>query len=255
MPQIHVPIPWRRKPPPGVPLDSRKKSGILGYYAFNEAGGDPRDLSGNGNHGTWNGTGQHWARGVATLDGSSDYVDVGTGVEVLGDHTIIAHLKVDDNSLRVGIVGNLILAGLLGYTFEMVGAGGGAAGELAYFNAGTGWEHSTAIVASGIWTTVAVAVDVNVGVRFYIDGIDVGGVADTSSAPNSGAASTKIGQNYIGQEFGGEMDVVMIFNRCLNPSKIAQISSNPWHLHEPMVIPVPVAAVPVTFVPQINMVM
>ena len=254
MAQIHISVPWTRKPPPGVPLDAKKKSGLLGYYAFNEAAGNPRDLSGNGNHGTWSGTGQQWARGVAQFDGSSDYIDVGTGVEVLGDHTIIARLKVTNNDLRAGIVGSLVLTGLKGYTFEIKGTSG-TAGEIAYFNNGTGWEYSTGTFSSGVWATVAVAVDIDVGLRFYIDGVDAGGVADSSSAPNADADPTKIGQNYVAQEFGGEMDVVMIFNRYLSPAEIAQISSNPWHLHEPVMVSVPVAAAPSAFIPQINMVM
>ena len=57
------------------------KTGLVGYWSFEEnTGTKVGDMSGNGNHGTWTGTGSHWTTGKfgkgGSFNGSSDYVDV-----------------------------------------------------------------------------------------------------------------------------------------------------------------------------------
>ena len=64
-----------------VPGDSTSCAVPVGEWKFDEkTGGSVNDTSGNGNVGTWYGTGTHWNRGVfgsaGNFNGSSDYISI-----------------------------------------------------------------------------------------------------------------------------------------------------------------------------------
>ncbi len=67
---------WRAHRAEGLPQP------VLRLPFWEGAGPKALDLSGFGNDGTWNGTGTHWGGGVAKLNGTDDYIDLGTGILV-----------------------------------------------------------------------------------------------------------------------------------------------------------------------------
>ena len=75
--------------------------GPVGYWKMDEGTGNPADSSGNGNNGTWNGTGSHWTNGkygkAGNFDGSSDYVSLSSSglVTATSDYTIEAWVNPD----------------------------------------------------------------------------------------------------------------------------------------------------------------
>ncbi|OGI25653.1 MAG: hypothetical protein A3J76_01600 [Candidatus Moranbacteria bacterium RBG_13_45_13] len=66
-----------------VPGDATSCAAPVGEWKFDEkTGGTANDTSGNGNVGTWYGTGTHWARGkygsAGSFNGSDDYIQAGS---------------------------------------------------------------------------------------------------------------------------------------------------------------------------------
>ena len=84
--------------------------GLVGWWMFSErAGGLLHDLvhpGKSGNHGTWSGSGDHWAGGAGQFDGSTDYIALGnTGL--LGTNTAVAlsawvYPRADEFSVILG---------------------------------------------------------------------------------------------------------------------------------------------------------
>jgi|GEM_PF-1286092 len=89
--------------------------GPVAYYNFDEGtGGYAYDISGNGNTGTWSGTGSHWASGKYGKGGRfksnyNDYVQVSySPLLALNQYTVSAWAKVDDFTSANGILGTRI---------------------------------------------------------------------------------------------------------------------------------------------------
>ena len=245
-----IEYPWINKPPLGVPLD---ESNLLtrdmeAYYAFNEyAGGEAKDLSGNGNNGQWNGTGTHWAGGVAQFaSATSDYLDAGTDPSVefgTSDFTFLAEIKPDavaDGS-KAGIVSTLGVAAA-GYIFAYRASGGNKLYIETYDGAQNPNGFSTGVITPNSWTQVAV-VRGGGNYTFYINGTASGTVGDTAgNITNSN--SLRIGGSVANgsKVFDGRFRYVNMLSRALSRSEVVALTANPWHLHVPLLVPFPVAA-------------
>lgn len=82
--------------------------GPVGYWNFDEGTGNPSDRSGNGNNGTWNGTGvNHWVTGkygkAGNFNGSDDYVNVSSHglIDPTTDYTISAWINPSSTGVIV----------------------------------------------------------------------------------------------------------------------------------------------------------
>ncbi len=210
-----------------------KGEGLVGYWPFDEGGGTvANDTSGNGNNGTWNGTGVHYAAGkvgpyAASFNGSTDYIDVGSIKP--SEITIAVWL---DQSASQAAVCNLVSRGNLnngsGYFLEAAPTG-------ISFNAsygGGGYQYDAiGAINPGInkWGYV-VATASSAGIKLYINGVLNGTAARTSVLSyGAGDTDTMIGSslsyepllvNASWQPCAGLMDDVRIYNRALSGSEI-----------------------------------
>lgn len=264
-----IEIPWKQRPPLGVPLDPAKAQSIIVYYAFNESGGDrAEDLSGNRNLGAWNGTGDHWVGGAAGFNGANDWIN-GGNISALNTATVLSFSAVvtlaDVGSDHYIIENNNVFAGG-GFLFFMDNVSAVSSRtdifRIIVYDDTDGTEATletpsgTAIAGKETHLVGIIDLDTD-NLRLYVDGIEVpDSPVDISSIASidAGAAPFAVGTHQDdpgGRWFGGSMDQVIVLAKSLNDSEIAQLAANPWHLHEPMQIPIGVA-VGVGVVPQIQ---
>lgn len=250
-------LPRTEKPDIGIPLDFSNDltDALAVYYALNEnAGGTPFDLSGNRNHGTWNGTGVHWAGGAAQFNLSDDYIDGGSD-------EILEFASGDDMSL-LALVNPTTVAGGDNYSIMnrinsansdhrnyCLRIDGTGVLDFHYRNStSTGWHiwtSSAAVVVANKLQHVAITYTMATGssLKAYVDGIPVAGSWTTGSGDI--APYTSGTQNFITgiivsgsfEEFGGLMDQVSVYRRILSAAEITELASNPWILHEPILLP------------------
>lgn len=194
------------------------------------------DVSGNGNHGTLTG-GPTWVGSEIGLaldfDGNDDRVSIpsSTTLDITGDHTLLAWVCPRDITTRGGIIDKLNPdSPYNGYTFIHSRLGDAA---LTYYNSNTSWKYSTALVVLNKWQMVAVAVDVDVGGIFYLDGAAAGSWSDSSSAPPSYSGPMLIGEDYTGANLNSLYGLVAIWNRALSVSEIERLYLNPDILTAP----------------------
>ena len=216
------------KPTFGTQIQNWPK-GLVGYWLFNEMTGTwVNDLSGNGNHGTI--TGAAWVGGKfgPCLDfeatSAAHYINVGAGptLNITGDHTIVAWVKGEAIAGSAAVFSKVQNSGAFpGYVLHWVNSG-----QLRYYNAGCGFIYSTDFglgYFNGQWHQIAVAVDVDVGGRFYVDGKLAGSWSDTTSVPGLYTGDGWIGRNYAGQYYDGLIDSVSVYGLALLANDIAQL--------------------------------
>ena len=208
-----------------VPGDTAQCDPPVGEWKFDEkTGGSVNDTSGNGNVGTWYGTGAHWGRGkygsAGSFNGSDDYVDAGSGssLDFSGNFTIEYWIKSTDQSWRT----------IIGKSNNY----GNPAG-------GLGWGSYPRTVNNGIRTYFrdGVGNGVNVDIDNVLDGnwhfiyfsrqgsnITYGsdGKFSTSACTSNNFQANVplwIGHGY--QYHNGFLDNIRIFNYARTPAQIA----------------------------------
>lgn len=249
MPIIHVPVPWDRKPEPGTPLDPAKKDGIVLYMPFNESGGDPRDLSGNGNNGIKT-SGVSWiADYLHFAGGANSNIDLFNSslfeITASNPFSLIVQYRVTTGTER-NIIGKnegaLVKWWNLGLNIDSAGAG--ILTWEADDDATKRTIAGTIATNDGLWRTAIVVRTPGTGYELFIDGKSDGTVADTGDCSNSekvfiGSQNTRTASN----DFLGDIRYATILNKSLNLAEVIEWTVNPWHVHEPILLPVPVAAV------------
>jgi len=249
MPQI--------KPTRGICLNRSHplSRGLVGFWLFNEGSGvRVFDLSGNGNTGTI--TNALWTPGkfgsALSFDGSGDYVDTadisaielanvtfsfwGKVNNIAEDHDFIT--KGQHTSNRPLLI---FFDDVVGATAD---AGAGNTDTISVLTYDGTTQHWIATPSSSIpdtkWHHIAAVVNPTTGkLSIYIDGVlkvsntkAWNGIQNTATllrfgAPNPTAA----------QDLNGAMDNVMIFNRVLSASEIAQLYREPFCMFERAWIP------------------
>ncbi len=215
-------------------------SGMVAWWPLDETSGTiANDIAnvndGNHTNGPVPATGK--VAGALTFDGSNDYVQspnhptlnfpasvAGTGI---GDFSIDAWIFMKESSnVRVIVDKRQQVAnGLRGYTFFLRN------GLLALTLAdGSGTTYNSGFaVTPNAWHLVAVTVDRDVtdGIRFYVDGVEVGTRGNPTLRPNTlnNASPLRIGSSTlaVADLFSGQIDEVEIFNRVVTPGEIAGI--------------------------------
>jgi len=205
----------------------------ISYWKFDDDLSDNMTIDENGNHnGTCSGarcplykpTGGIDGKGAYEFDGINDYINT-SPITVTNYMTVSAWIKPSNvgvtkaivqmysdnpsNFLNIGLMGNLILAS--------------GAGSNAYS------RKSISTVSANQWTHVVVLKKVDGGAGNISD-IYINGVNGTQSS-NSYWSRGSVNTVYIGAAieqngrypFNGSIDEVMIYNRALSESEIAQI--------------------------------
>jgi hypothetical protein len=207
-----------------VPGDATSCAGPVGEWSFNEkTGGSVNDTSGNGNIGTWSGTGTHWARGKygsAGNFGGSSYSD-----RVSMDYSSSLNPAAFTVSFWAypqvgGSYLNAICSrgSLTGYYIYVLSSNGrwnfttgngaswnsiGSAASAATYNQ---WQYITAVY-DGTYSYL------------YVNGV-------LAAGPNAYTLSPNLSSNFFigsttGDYFSGKIDQVRVFNYARTPAQIA----------------------------------
>lgn len=240
-----IEFPWRRKPPPGVPLDSAKSQNILAYYAFNEAGGGPRDLSGNGHHGTLNGP--IWDAGSLLYAGPTDSVDIPNSADLFGmsELSLVVRARytgdpdtaTEKNFIDAWEGGDTNYLFRLNPNVERIGwftdTSGGVVG---------GDDFIVPSMDDGNFHCIIAIYDGG-KMKVYFDGIKAALELNQTGTIDAGATHIEIGGQIASVVDGwvGSIDQVIIYDRALTLAEAMELSVNPWHLHMPIQIPIGVA--------------
>ncbi len=238
-----IKVPWTKQPPAGTKLNLSHPlaRGIRGVFAFNEHHGQIRNLVNDSFSSSFAGDaawdvdaeGRH-----VSFDGSGDYINLPDGCvpEFASsgdvDFTVIAKINKTETGTWQGLFQNTgsgsngLIVGfqssdLMVITYPSVVdlTGGSALGTgvmtLSYVRAGS--SHS-----------------------FYRDGA-LGGSTTNSSTPVTSGAGLIASTYYGGEDFGGDIYFLYIYDRALSASELTAINDNPWQIFEPQRIYVPIS--------------
>lgn len=162
-----------------------------------------------------------------SFDGVNDYVQVlnGTGLDVgFGDFSVAGWIKTTQNAAAHTLLLEKRPTDVGSFTGYAVHLYNGKIGiQLADSTGYTNFE-STAFVADNFWHHFAVTVDRDsaTGIRFYLDGFQVGTANPTGRSGNlSNSANLLIGSRYNQTGlFQGILDEVQIFGKILDPYEV-----------------------------------
>ncbi len=223
----------------GTPFFGDMRSGLVGYWKFDEAGGTTaRDSSGNNNNGDlkpacpncpeWK-TGR--SRNALNFDGVNDYVDVDdssgvltlTGTEVTITGWLNARIIQDAHAIGIMTAGSQT-----GYELFVRGASSG----FWAFGVGTsvgGWTEtyydvSTNGAALNQWVYLAGTYDGS-NIKLYINGALAGSAPKTGNL-NPSSTDFRIGRSVgYAAYFNGLIDEVKIYNKAVGEVNIQPSSS------------------------------
>ncbi len=225
----------------GIILRPVINTGLIGYWSFNEGSGNyVGDMSGNGNHGTWSGSGVHWTDGkigkAGSFDGSSDYIDSSNFADYLPNFTVSAWFKspgagtgsyppiitkITAGNVSTGEGWGIYFrryGGTVGQVFAIIQSGDGANWRSKYTNLrydDNNWHHAVMVVTGG--NTVTLYIDGAIPSVTNYEGGDI------SLDPYSNNSNVRIGKDYDSEYFNGQIDEVRIYNRDLDASEIKKL--------------------------------
>ena len=226
-------VPYQ-KPMMGQQIDYLKSTGLVAWWVMNEGtGATVQDLSGNGNDGNLVAD-THWVGGkfgpCLSFDGSGDYVDLGEGEGITEGQpqiTVSVWVKSNQNeakATRDHIViqdGVVILRWHTTEAFQWIVYNDSTYGLVtSNVHADTNWHHVVGVY-NGTY------------VKLYIDGSEEGTPDDLSGNMKSGTAKKldiSWGTVY---SWDGSIDDVMIYNRALSASEVAELYRNPFGMFRP----------------------
>lgn len=197
---------------------------LVSYWSLDEASGTRIDAHGSNDladNGGVTGT-----SGVATFDGSNDYLNIASNASLqMGDidFSIVYFFRASTVSNPRGHVAKVSAAS--GATWEYYIRTNGTTLE---FNVGNGSTVGTATttIANNTWYfVVAVHDSVNNELRLYLDGTLVSTVAWTTGALVGGGAfalGARPATSYA-HFFGGDLDEVGLWKRALTPAEITDL--------------------------------
>jgi hypothetical protein len=202
-------------------------------------GGDKLDISGNGNHGTYNGgmgtvadTSNGGTRAYL-LDGLDDYIDCGSASTIHSNSvfTYSIWIKASSNTgTTVGVFGAYDhTTGDRGALFA-VGTNFSNKGAFYYQSVGSTYNssqllQSTVNVVDGTWHHIVCVFDgVNGRALFYRDGTLAGNTASSVPSTVNQSADFLVGRG-AALNFSGVVDDARIFDRALSTSEIKHLAS------------------------------
>ncbi|KKN70111.1 hypothetical protein LCGC14_0434360 [marine sediment metagenome] len=235
---IHHNKPWL-----GVPLNSAHPfaKGLVGLWLMNEGSGNiVQDLSRNGNIGTLSaGTNFDVGKFGSALSfggaASGDYVSIGAGSSLgMNNLTIIAWVKPTDATGLEGIITRGINS-----TTSIIYYLGLSSNDLNLIVSNSGSSQNVSVslnkIVGNVWQQVVATVD-DLSFIGYVNGIKDLTVGRTVGPLGDGITATTGLIGELGtadrRPFNGLIDHVMIYNRALSASEIAQLYRNPFAMFE-----------------------
>jgi hypothetical protein len=205
-----------------IPGDTTSCSAPVGEWKFEEnTGSNAYDTSGNGNTGTWNGTGSHWTTGkigaAGKFNGTDDYVDTGSGASL--DLTNIGTVEMwfKPTTAFSGAQPSqkhLMAGGPLYYYFSS-----SSSLLIYYLSDGIASVHSDSGSWGAEWYQVVITSD-GTTLKMFINGVQqttTSGVGALTFFVNTGNLTI----SKSGPGFPGLIDQVRIFNYARTPAQIA----------------------------------
>ena len=199
-------------------------------------GGDKLDISGNGNHGTYNGgmgtvadTTSGGSRAYL-LDGLDDYIRVANDLTFTNDFAISAYLRSDNPSILAGGAGNLLESSPWPQNYFLYQYSGTWRANVKF--SGSSWTAAQGpSVVSGQWIhLVLVRSASNSNIQLYVNG----SLYDTTTSSGS-VVSTPQMYFTVGARarssttadafFNGRADDIRVFDRALSTSEIKHLAS------------------------------
>ncbi|MBI2035148.1 MAG: LamG domain-containing protein, partial [Candidatus Liptonbacteria bacterium] len=206
-------------------------NGLVGYWNFDEESGTiVGDSSGNGNVGTWNGTGNHFTTGkvggAGQFNGSDDYVDVGNGasLSVTAGLTIAAWIKTSSSSEHIFLDNKA--GGFNGYTLQQSGADPTKGAFSVANNSADKTITGTATIDNNVFNLVVGTFNSGV-LGFSVNGQSDVPTTASFSAITALTKNTRLGSGALGGAFFiGSIDEVRVYNRALSASEILALASS-----------------------------
>lgn len=202
------------------------RGGPVGWWKFDEGSGSTiYDSSGNGNTGTWSGTGSHWAEGKINSAGqfastTSDYVDCGNSTifDITNTITLETWIKYDGGGTQYPtIISKQFGSNHIPYHLRIV-----KSARQFYFSVykdgieyGKQWLYT---VPLNTWVHVAVTVTVGTSLDLYINGKLYESSAWNVTFPIN-TTNLYIGR-YVNEYFNGLIDDVRIYNYARSAAEI-----------------------------------
>jgi len=222
------------KPMLGTPADRAHplSRGLVGWWPMQEgSGGTIYDISGYGNHGTLEAD-THWVPGkfgpCLDFDGAGDYVNCGR-MQAIENKNVTFSVWINPDAW--GNDGTLIRKGTAQSTYDL---DINNATEIRWYVTGGDIliTQDESVYSLNAWMHIVVSAQANGDGAMYINGVLVG--------TDSGTALDTISTDdlYLGCEnktddfFNGQIDDVMIFDRALSQSEIAQLYREPFCMFE-----------------------
>jgi len=205
-------------------------SGTVGYWKLDESTGTTAyDFSGNGNNGSWNGSGNHFTGGQIGGAGqvastTNDYVSVGNPsvLNISGSMTVSAWVNPTALFNEIGFVTKYGS----GYEWALRTAGGSSRPRFTVDNPnGTDWNvDSTSTLSIGVWQLLTGVYDQSASKLYiYLNGT-LTGMASSPASVSAGTNLVLIGaQNRAGFNYTGSIDDVRIYNRALSAAEVRTI--------------------------------
>lgn len=225
--------------------------GIIGLWSpfLGPTGGRLIDWSGNRNDGLVAAGSPTWIRQGLSFDGTTDRINTADTAFMDGIGQFSISTRVRKNVQPLGALGNIVAkdgAGNAGFYLQI------QPGNRVVFFVNTTVSSATfsnadTEISDTLWHDI-VAIYTGVNLNVWLDGVLSSEQNALTGALFSSAHPLSFGAEDRAQIlFDGRIDYVTIWDRVLIPNEIAQLCANPWHLHEPIRIPISVVAAPVAF--------
>jgi len=192
--------------------------GLVGYWKMDESSGNAVDSSGNGNIGTWNGTGSHYSAGKfgngGEFNGSDDYVAIG---EVISSDDFDAYtISVWANSSGYVNSVNAVVRDS-GGTWLYITHNSNDKWQFRYWDSESTSHnlYSNNTITEGEWCHIIITNDGS-SQYMYIDGVQV----DSENASGFQANNFGLTISSSSGPFNGFIDEVRIYNRALTAREV-----------------------------------
>jgi len=208
-------------------------TGLVGYWPFEEGTGTfAGDHSGQGNHGTWNGTGSHWAQGKYSnggqFNGSSDYVLINKAIVTSPPFTVCAWARLDQfptdygSEMAIFVIQDPVNGGRH-FTLRADDIANKA--QFNAYDGNSSISESTVAVTPGVWQFYCGVA--NTSSPYYTVYLDAGNKGtNTVQRTPTNLNVTNIGASNPGgytDFMDGLIDEVRIYNRALSTSEVAAL--------------------------------
>lgn len=204
--------------------------GLVGYWTFEEGSGTSvLDRSGNGNTGTWGGTGTHYVAGkvgqyAGGFDGTgpNDYVNASGDVLKLTRQVSIAAWVNPTSWTQYLNIAGYNNPGTIGYSFQIRSAAC-PAGIYLMAAIPTGTAAGPASVSCDSWHHIVATYD-GASIKIYLDGDYQNSTSDSDAMTYNSSLPFAIGgDSSRGRWLDGFMDDVRVYNRALSAGEIKAI--------------------------------